>query len=34
MKEPNIFDYNGNWVEYVEALEKWKKESQKENGSK
>lgn len=23
---PNIFDYDGNWVEYVEAIEKWKKE--------
>mgnify|MGYP006916218599 CR=1 FL=1 len=25
---PNILDFDGNWVEYVEALEKWKKENE------
>lgn len=31
-KEPNVLDFDGNWVKYVEALERWK-ESQKEDGS-
>ena len=27
---PNALDYDGNWVEYVEAIEKWEKEHGKE----